>query len=119
MSENLYVLAKELEDIMILMENGEGDTAELMERFNTVCPKIQDKAATYAQRMKTLEADVDTCTMEIARLRKRRDVVKGKRDRLRDGALDIMLNLDISRAGTEVHGLTVVDRNGEKFLRVR
>ena len=123
MSDNLYLQFRRLASLFAELEGGEGDQALISAEIDRLVPDINYKAAAYAWRLECLDREIAGCAdierETISAYRKKRQELTDRRQRLHDSTLKTMDEFNVTKAGNDVHGLTVVERGEQRFLRVR
>jgi archaellum component FlaC len=93
---SLYTLSNELLNIIQWDENGEIDTAKLDELY----PKIEDKVQNIWLLLQDWDWNIEKIKTEIERLKKMKEVIENKSERLKNNVKFTMIKLWMEKVET-------------------
>lgn len=93
---SLYTLSNELLNIIQWDENGEIDTTKLDELY----PKLEDKVQNIWLLLQDWDWNIEKIKTEIERLKKMKEVIENKSERLKNNVKFTMIKLDMEKVET-------------------
>ncbi len=113
----LHLLVRELSDLMAEVEDG-GEAA--LARINALIPDINKEAGDISRRIKAASDGIALADKHIERLKKKKSALAKEIRNEKESALFVMTLHNMEKAGDELDGLSVVERDGQKpYIRVR
>ena len=108
---NLFDLTQEAKAILAMEEMDEQTINDTLEGIG-----LDDKFSSYSAIIKTLNADSDALAGAIKQLQDKKKSTENKVSRLKEMAMNSMMDLDMTKAGNAIHSLTL--RAGSKMSKV-
>jgi hypothetical protein len=108
---NLFDLTQQQKHILPMDDIDEQTVIDTLEGLN-----IEGKFASYSAVIKTLNADSDALANAIKQLQEKKKYTENKVSRLKEMAMNSMMDLDMTKAGDAIHSLTL--RAGSKMSKV-
>jgi hypothetical protein len=108
---NLFDLTQEAKAILAMEEMDEQTINDTLESIG-----LEEKFTNYSLIIKTLNADSDALGGAIKQLQDKKKSTENKVSRLKDMAMNSMMELDMKKAGNAIHSLTL--RAGSKMSKV-
>ena len=108
---NLFDLTQEAKAILAMEDVDQQAIDDTLEGLG-----LDDKFSSYSAIIKTLNADSDALAGAIKQLQDKKKSTENKVSRLKEMAMNSMMDLDMTKAGNAVHSLTL--RAGSKMSKV-
>jgi hypothetical protein len=108
---NLFNLTQEAKAILAMEDIDEQTINDTLEGIG-----LEDKFSSYSAIIKTLNADSDALANAIKQLQEKKKSTENKVVRLKEIAMNAMIELDMIKAGDAIHSLTL--RTGSKMSKV-
>ena len=99
---NLYELTAQAKEVLRMEDIDKQTIEDTLEGMG-----LEDKFASYSAILKTWKADSEALSSAIKQLQDKKAVNENRIARLKDMALYSMQELDMTKAGNSVHGLTL------------
>ena len=108
---NLFDLTQEAKMILAMEDVDQQAIDDTLEGLG-----LDDKFSSYSAIIKTLNADSDALAGAIKQLQDKKKSTENKVSRLKEMAMNSMMDLDMTKAGDAIHSLTL--RAGSKMSKV-
>ena len=108
---NLFDLTQEAKAILAMEDVDQQAIDDTLQGLG-----LDDKFSSYSAIIKTLNADSDALAVAIKQLQDKKKSTENKVSRLKEMAMNSMMDLDMTKAGNAVHSLTL--RAGSKMSKV-
>ena len=108
---NLFDLTQEAKAILAMEDVDQQAIDDTLEGLG-----LDDKFSSYSAIIKTLNADSDALAGAIKQLQDKKKSTENKVSRLKEMAMNSMMDLDMTKAGNAIHSLTL--RAGSKMSKV-